>query len=291
MEPVITVDHLTKRYKKSSVAAVDDISFDVAPGELFAFLGPNGAGKTTTISILTTILAKSSGTVTIAGHDLDHDATAVRESIGIIFQNPSLDQHLSGEENIRLHVAIYGIHGYKPFYRMMPADYRARIERLAAVVGLDEVLFKPVKTYSGLDPVSRHGLWAYLREVRNEDHTTIFLTTHYLEEAEEADRVCVIDHGRIAMIGTPDDMKRELLDRAILLDAADRPSLIAELRSLGLDPELDHNGLVRVAYDGETAHPIIARIRTPLSVLRVHDPSLEEAYVELLRRPDEEAVA
>ena len=161
----------------------------------------------------------------------------MRRSIGIIFQNPSLDLHLSGEENIRLHVALYGIYGYRPFYRLMPAEYRTRIERLAGVVGLEDVLFRPLKTYSGgmkrklevirslmhrppilfldeptsgLDPVSRHDLWAYLRDVRKEDATTIFLTTHYLEEAEEADRVCVVDHGQIAMMGTPDEMKRRL---------------------------------------------------------------------------------
>ncbi|MGZ8437806.1 MAG: ATP-binding cassette domain-containing protein [Candidatus Limnocylindrales bacterium] len=229
MEPMIRVEHLVKRYKTSQVAAVDDISFDVQPGELFAFLGPNGAGKTTTISILTTILSKTSGRVTIAGHDLDRDATAVRRNIGIIFQNPSIDQHLSGEENIRLHVAIYGIYGYRPLYRSMPAEYRARVERLAEIIGLGDDLKRPLKTFSGgmkrkleiirslmhrpgvlfldeptsgLDPLSRRGLWDYLRQVRNEDGTTIFLTTHYLEEAEEADRVCVIDRGRIAIIGT-----------------------------------------------------------------------------------------
>jgi ABC-2 type transport system ATP-binding protein len=316
--PIITVDHLTKRYKKSMAPAVDDISFDVKPGELFAFLGPNGAGKTTTISILTTTLAKTSGTVTIDGHDLDRDPTAVRQRIGIIFQNPSLDLHLSGEENIRLHVALYGIYPYSPLYRLMRREYRERIERLAAVVGLEEVLHKPLKTYSGgmkrkleiirslmhrpgilfldeptsgLDPVSRHGLWTYLREVRNEDATTIFLTTHYLEEAEEADRVCVIDHGRIAMIGTPVELKGRLLERAILLDADDRDGLQRELRGLGLEPVLDPNGLIRVAYQTPTAQPILAQLRTPLSVLRVHDPSLEEAYVELLRRSDEEAAA
>ena len=318
MDAIIQVEHLTKRYRTSTAPAVDDISFEVHPGELFAFLGPNGAGKTTTISILTTTLAKTDGTVTIAGHDIDREATAVRRNIGIIFQNPSLDLHLSGEENIRLHVALYGIYGYRPFYRLMPAEYRARIERLAALVGLEGMLFRPLKTYSGgmkrkleiirslmhrppilfldeptsgLDPVSRHDVWAYLREVRHEDATTIFLTTHYLEEAEEANRVCVVDHGRIAMIGTPDEMKSRLLDRAILLDATDRPSLLAELRGLGLDPKIDENGLVRVTYEGATAQPIISQIRTPLSVLRVHDPSLEEAYVELLRCPDEEAIA
>ena len=140
MDPIITVDHLTKRYRKSETTAVDDISFDVHAGELFAFLGPNGAGKTTTISILTTTLAKTSGTVTIAGHDLDRDARAVRASIGIIFQNPTVDLHLSAEENIRLHVALYGIHGYRPFYRLMPAAYRRRAlpGALGAMVDVDD---------------------------------------------------------------------------------------------------------------------------------------------------------
>jgi ABC-2 type transport system ATP-binding protein len=314
--PIIQVEHLVKRYRKAPAAAVDDISFEVGAGELFAFLGPNGAGKTTTISILTTTLAKTSGTIRIDGHDLDRDATAVRRSIGIIFQNPSVDLHLSGEENIRLHVALYGIHAYRPFYRAMPASYRARIEELAEVVGLGAEVFRPIKTYSGgmkrkleiirslmhrpgvlfldeptsgLDPVSRHSLWQYLHRVRAVDGTTIFLTTHYLEEAEEADRVCVIDRGRIATIGTPDELKSELLERSIVLDAADRPALLAELRGLGVAAELDELGLVRVVYEGPTAQHLIARLVTPLTVLRVHDPSLEDAYVELLRSTDEAA--
>ncbi len=316
MPPIIRVEHLSKRYRKSAVPAVDDISFDVQPGELFAFLGPNGAGKTTTISILTTTLAKTSGRVTIAGHDLDREATAVRRNIGIIFQNSAVDLHLSAEENIRLHVALYGIYGYRPAYRMMPRQYRQRIEELAHVVGLDDSMFKPLRTYSGgmkrkleivrglmhrpqilfldeptsgLDPMSRHGVWQYLRRVRNEDGTTVFLTTHYLEEAEEADRVCVIDHGRIAVLGTPDELKRRLLERSVVLDAVDRPALVRELRALDLSPEVDGAGPMRVRYQDTTAQSIIARIRTPLTVLRVHDPSLEEAYIELLRKPEEVA--
>ncbi len=125
--------------------------------------------------------------------------------------------------------------------------------------------------------------------MRNEDGTTVFLTTHYLEEAEEADRVCVVDHGRIAMIGSPDHMKRELLERSIVLDAVDRDGLLAELNALGLAPAIDPTGLVRVAYDGDTAQALIGRIRTPLSVLRVHEPSLEEAYVELVASSKEAA--
>jgi ABC-2 type transport system ATP-binding protein len=316
MDPMIQVEHLVKQYKKAAKPAVDDISFDVGAGELFAFLGPNGAGKTTTISILTTTLAKTGGTVRIDGHDLDRDATAVRRRIGIIFQNPSVDLHLSGEENIRLHVALYGLFAYRPFYRTMPAAYRTRIEELSAVVGLGDEVFKPMKTYSGgmkrkleiirslmhrpgvlfldeptsgLDPVSRHALWVYLRGVRAADGTTIFLTTHYLEEAEEADRVCVIDHGRIATIGTPDQLKADLLERSVVLDAADRPALLAELRGLGATPSIDESGLVRVPYVGTTAQTLVARVTTPLTVLRVHDPSLEEAYVALLRASEEPA--
>jgi ABC-2 type transport system ATP-binding protein len=316
MESIVTVEHLVKRYRKSARAAVDDISFEVQPGELFAFLGPNGAGKTTTISILTTTLAKTSGAVTIGGHDLDREATAVRREIGIIFQNPSVDLHLSAEENIRLHVAIYGLYGYRPFYRLMPAEYRQRIEQLAAVVDLADDLFKPLRTYSGgmkrkleiirslmhrpavlfldeptsgLDPISRRSLWDYLAEVRRTDATTVFLTTHYLEEADDADRVCVIDHGRISMIGTPVEMKGRLLERTIELDALDRPALAENLRALGLVPSQLPDGALRVAFEGPTAQDLISRIETPLSVLRVREPSLEEAYVELLRTSEEDA--
>ena len=311
MEPIIKVEHLTKRYKNAAVAAVDDVSFAVEPGELFAFLGPNGAGKTTTISILTTTLSKTSGHAEIAGHDLDTDATGIRRNIGIIFQNPSVDQHLSAEENIRLHVGLYGIYSYRPLYRLMSSEYRQRIERLASVVGLEGQLGTPLKNYSGgmkrkleivrslmhkprvlfldeptagLDPVSRASLWEYLREVRQEEGTTVFLTTHYLDEAEDSDRVCVIDNGRISRLETPAELKRQLLERVVLLDAFDREGLIAELRRLGAQVGLDEDsGLVRVPFEGMTPQSLIARIETPLSVLRVSDPTLEEAYVALLR--------
>jgi ABC-2 type transport system ATP-binding protein len=318
MDRMIQVRNLTKRYRKADTPAVDDISFDVGAGELFAFLGPNGAGKTTTISILTTTLAKTSGTVTIAGLDLDREAKAVRGTIGIIFQKASVDEHLSGEENIRLHVALYGLYGYRPLYRLMPDDYRQRVEHLAGVVGLEADIGKPLRTFSGgmkrkleivrslmhrprvlfldeptsgLDPVSRRGLWEYLRRVRSEDGTTVFLTTHYLDEAEDADRVCVIDHGRIAVIGTVDDMKRQLLSRFVLVDAVDRDALRRELSASGLASADDPSGLLRVAYDGVTAQELIARIDTPLTSLKIHEPSLEEAYVALLRQSDEEAAA
>jgi len=119
---VIEVNNLFKQYKKAKTPSVKDVSFAVKEGEFFAFLGPNGAGKTTTISILTTTLAKTSGTVKIAGYDIDRQDRQVRDNIGIIFQRPSLDETLTAEENIRIHACLYGMYGYRPTFRAMPAD-------------------------------------------------------------------------------------------------------------------------------------------------------------------------
>jgi ABC-2 type transport system ATP-binding protein len=149
MEAAIAVQNLVKRYRRGRKPAVDGLSFTVLPGELFALLGPNGSGKTTTVSILTTMLTKTSGTVRIAGCDLDTQAPLIRRRIGVIFQGPSLDLRLTAEENIRLHAAVYGCYGYRPCYRLMPAAYRNRVGELAAIMGLGADLFKPVQTFSG----------------------------------------------------------------------------------------------------------------------------------------------
>src|SRR5262245_54310970 len=130
MAPIIEVLNLVKRYKRSDTNAVDDISFSIEPGALFSLLGPNGAAKTTAISILTTTLAPTSGTVCIAGYDLQTQAAAVRREIGIIFQNPSLDLNLTAEENVRLHAILYGLYSFRPSFRMMPQAYRRQVERL-----------------------------------------------------------------------------------------------------------------------------------------------------------------
>jgi len=313
----IVVTDLVKRYKSAELNAVDGISFSVRAGELFALLGPNGAGKTTTISILTTTLAATSGTAVIGGSDLASDPNGVRRAVGIIFQKPSLDLNLTAEENVRLHAILYGLFPYRPFFSLMPIAYRDRVRELAGILGIEGEMFKPVKTFSGgmkrkleivrslmhrpavlfldeptsgLDPISRRGLWDYLREVRNQDGTTVFLTTHYLDEAEEADRVCVIDHGKVAVDATPDELKHRLLERSLVVDAGDRAALRAELVALGLAPVDEAGGGLRVEYRTPTAQDVIARIRTPLTVLRIREPSLEEAYIELLRDP-EEAVA
>ena len=311
--PIIQVQSLVKRYHNSKANAVDTISFEVSQGEFFAFLGPNGAGKTTTISILTTTLAKTSGTVTIAGYDLDRQARDVRQSIGIIFQSPSLDMNLTAEENIRFHASLYGIYDYRPTFRMMPKSYREKVVELAQVLGISNEIFKPVKTFSGgmkrkleiirslmhdpkilfldeptqgLDAVGRAALWEYLQRVHREKKTTIFLTTHYIEEAEAADRVCVVNHGKILFSGSPDAMKSLMVDKYLLLDAEDRVALREELSAYGA--EVMEDGRFRVRFSGNTPQDILSHVKTPLSYMRLHEPTLEEAYVDLVSNGKEE---
>src|ERR1700736_1759691 len=217
------VENLVNRYRKGKTNAVDGISFTIRKGEFFAFLGPNGAGKTTTISILTTTLIPTSGQVRIAGYDVVTQASAVRARVGIIFQNPSLDMNLTGEENVRFHAVLYGVHPYRPQFRLMPAAYREHVHELAALLNIEADVFRPIKMLSGgtrrkleiirslmhrpavlfldeptrgLDANGRRNLWEYLRGVQAAG-TTVFLTTHYLEEAEGADSVCIINKGRI----------------------------------------------------------------------------------------------
>jgi ABC-2 type transport system ATP-binding protein len=308
-QPMIQVVDLVKRYRKATRNAVDGISFEVGAGEFFALLGPNGAGKTTTISILTTTLLPSGGKATIAGHDLVTEASAVRRLVGIIFQRPSLDQNLTGEENIRLHAILYGIHPYAPAYRLMDAGYRRRVGELGELLGIGKEVFDPVRTYSGgmrrkleivrslmhdpkvlfldeptagLDPPSRRTLWTYLESVRREQQTTIFLTTHYIEEAEEADKVCFIAGGHVVASGTPAELKSALVDEYIVVDADNRAALDAELTRRGLAHS--GGGPFKLPMEARQTHGVLRSIETPLSLIRTHAPTLEDAYLEIVER-------
>lgn len=312
MSNIIEVSHLTKRYAKANQNAVDDISFSLAEGSFFALLGPNGAGKTTTISILSTTLAKTSGTVTIAGYNLDTHPSAVRQNIGLIFQNPSLDANLTAEENVRFHAVLYGLYAFRPIYGMMPKAYKDSVTELADLLGLKNDLFKPIKSYSGgmkrkleiirsimhhpkvlildepssgLDPVSRKNLWDYLQEVRQKEKMTVFLTTHYLEEAEDVDHVCIINHGKIVSLGTPEQIKRHLVDEYIIADAKDGKVLERELIKHRF--AYTGTGPYKIALGKKRAQEVIQTIKTPLSVLRIHSPTLEEAYVEIIENNHE----
>ena len=305
----IVVADLVKRYKGSDLNAVDGITFSVKAGELFALLGPNGAGKTTTISILTTTLAPTSGVALIGGHDLATDPSGVRRAVGIIFQKPSLDLNLTAEENVRLHAILYGLFPYRPFFPLMPLAYRHRVRELSAILGIEREMFKPVKTFSGgmkrkleivrslmhrprvlfldeptsgLDAASRRALWDYLREVRRDTHATLFLTTHYLDEAEDADRICILDKGKIVAEGTPAGVKQDLTHEYLVVDAADRDALRRELVARGITHR--EAPLFEIPLEDRGAHAILRSIETPLTTVRTVAPSLEDAYIKVLAR-------
>lgn len=309
MKNIIEVKDLIKKYKKAEDPAVKGITFNVKKGEFFAFLGPNGAGKTTTISILTTLLSKTSGDVKQAGYDLEKDPLKIRNSIGVIFQNPSLDENLTAEENVRFHAILYGLYQFRPSYSMMDKRYKDRIMHLAEVLGIQDEILKPVKTFSGgmkrkleiirslmhnpkilyldeptsgLDPASRKSLWQYLSEVRDSEKTTIFLTTHYLEEAEDADRVAIISKGKIVSLGTPKKIKEDLIDEYLLIDAKNRDELKQELKRLKINFEEDKH--IRIDTNGLSFQEVITKISTPLTLLKTHSPTLEEAYLAIINK-------
>ena len=308
--PIITVDKLVKHYKKAEQNAVDEISFEVPSGTLFALLGPNGAGKTTTISILTTTLSSTSGTIQIAGYDLATQAHLVRRQIGIIFQRPSLDLNLTAEENIRLHATLYGLYPYRPAFRWMPRAYRTQVQEMAELLEIEKDLFKPVKTFSGgmkrkleivrsllhrpailfldepttgLDPASRRSLWDHLRQVRTESGTTVFLTTHYLEEAEGADQVCIMNNGRIVSSGTPQQIKADLAPSTLTINAEDHDQLRTELQQLGQSFKEEESGF-SLDIENEQVHQLLRRIQTPLNQVQTHALSLEDAYLHIIKQ-------
>jgi ABC-2 type transport system ATP-binding protein len=306
---MVEVRDLVKRYRKATANAVDGISFDVLPGQLFCLLGPNGAGKTTAISILTTTLAPTSGTVRIGGYDLATQATLVRQQVGIVFQQPSLDMNLSAEENVRFHAVLYGLYPWRPVYRLMPAEYRLRVRELAELLGLDGEMGKPVRTFSGgmrrkleivrtllhrpqvlfldepttgLDPESRRSLWSYLGEVRANAGTTIFLTTHYLDETEHADSICVLNHGRVVATGSAAAVKARLVRPQLVIDAApdDRPQLRRDLEKLGI--EVSGRPPYRIKLERMRAQTVLRGLTVDLIELQITGGTMEDAYLALV---------
>lgn len=223
---IIEVKSLTKNFK--TARAVDDVSFDVSQGEIFGFLGPNGAGKTTTINILCTLLAPSGGEVTINGFDTEKYPNQVRSSIGIIFQDPSLDERLTAYENLNFHGMIYHMPG-KPRHKRITEvmnlvglyekkDYivrtfsrgmKRRLEIARGLMHKPKILFLDEPTI-GLDPQTRQHIWNYILELSRDENITIFLTTHYIEEAEICGRVGIMDYGRLIALDTPGKLKNDV---------------------------------------------------------------------------------
>jgi ABC-2 type transport system ATP-binding protein len=229
--PAIECDSLVVRY--GDLVAVDGASFRVQQGELFGFLGPNGAGKTTTIAVLCTLRRATDGTVRVAGYDVHRRPRDVRGCIGVLFQDPSLDDRLTGRENLELHAVVY---------RVPRSERRKRVAEAIDLTGLGAAIDRQTRTYSGgmkrrlelarvlvhrpavlfldeptagLDPQTRRQIWGRLAEMRKQYGLTLFLTTHYMEEAEQADRVAILDHGRIVAAGTPAELKASVPEEAV----------------------------------------------------------------------------
>lgn len=225
-EEIISVANLTKKFK--DFIAVDDISFSVTAGEIFAFLGPNGAGKSTTIKILTTLNDPTSGEITLNGFSTRKDKAGVRKSFGIVFQDPSLDDDLTAIENMQLHAALYNVPNSiknkrieellnfvelwdrrNDFVKTFSGGMKRRLEIARGLLHHPKILFLDEPTI-GLDPQTRNHMWQYIQNINKKENMTVFFTTHYMEEAERvADRIAVIDHGKIIAEGTADSLKKQ----------------------------------------------------------------------------------
>ncbi len=299
---IIKVENLVKRFGK--LVAVDDISFSVAPGEIFGFLGPNGAGKTTTINILCTLSKPTSGRAIIDGFDVVRQQRKVRQSIGLVFQDPSLDEQLTGLQNLRFHALVYN----------MPASVRGqRIEQVLRMVELWDKRNSVVRTYSGgmkrrlelargllhhpkvlfldeptlgLDPQTRNRLWEYILELRQQEGTTIFLTTHYMDEAANADRIAIIDYGKIVVLDTPEQLKKMVAGDVVLVKTDNDDRAAEEIRRRYLtEVKRDSDGLTFKIANGEEFLPDFIRgFGTRILSVSLRRPTLDDVFLKLTGR-------
>jgi multidrug/hemolysin transport system ATP-binding protein len=295
MEKILEVNHLKKYYGK--VKAVDDISFYVEQGKLFAFLGPNGAGKSTTIDVLCTLLKPDSGEVIIDHHFLGTDDAKIRSSIGVVFQDGFLDILLSVEENIKIRGGFYGLKGKKleeAFQRVVKAtgveDFlkrpygklsggqRRRADIARALINTPKILFLDEPT-TGLDPQTRKRVWETIKKTQKETGMTVFLTTHYMEEASEADYVIVIDNGKIAARGTPLDLKRQYASDSLKLIFRDLESLKEQLSLLGLEYVVYPQEIVLRLVNTIDALPILQACQPYITGFEVLSGSMDDAFI------------
>jgi ABC-2 type transport system ATP-binding protein len=294
--PAIEVLHLTKRF--GELEAVRNVSFAVPPGEVFAQLGPNGAGKSTTIKMLCTLARPTSGTAHISGWDVVAQPKAVRRRIGLVFQEQTLDQQLTAEENLRFHAVLY---------RMPAAQVGPRIDRVLSLVNLSERRKDLVSTYSGgmarrleiargmlhtpsvlfldeptigLDPQTRALMWHDVMRLRDEEGVTVLLTTHYMEEAEYADRIAIIDQGRIVALDTPPALKATVGADTVELHTADDAAAAGSLAAAGLEFLRGDESIVVSVADGEAQVPrLIEIVGVPVRSVHVHRPTLDDVFL------------
>ena len=306
--PVIQVDGLVRRF--GDFTAVDEVSFDVREGEVFGFLGPNGAGKTTTINMLCTLLRPDAGSATVSGYDIRSEQDLVRCSIGLIFQDTTLDERLTGMQNLRFHSMLYDV----------PGDvFEARSRELLEMVELTEKAGEGVRNYSGgmkrrleivrgllhhpkvlfldeptlgLDPQTRRYIWEYLLRLRDGEGLTLFLTTHYMDEAENCDRIAIIDHGKIIALDTPDGLKALVGGDVVTVYTSEREEAAAVLRTdHGLEARTGHDGRLIIEVDaGDRFIPRMlasfSSAPSPVEVdsVNLNRPTLEDVFIKLTGR-------
>jgi len=279
------------------------VSFEVETGEIFGFLGPNGAGKTTTISMLCTLLKPTGGRATVNGFDIGTDRHLVRESIGLVFQDPSLDDRLTARENLEFHAVLYHV----------PRDIReSRIEEVLDMVSLDDRAEDRIETYSGgmkrrleiargllhypkvlfldeptigLDPQTRNYIWDYIEGLKKREAITIFLTTHYMEEAEHCDRIAVIDNGNIIALDSPETLKDNVGGDVIKLKTEDDDASKEELTKRYPDLEMINDPECKLCFKidkGEEFIPDLIRdFGTKIVSVSLHRPTLDDVFLQL----------
>jgi ABC-2 type transport system ATP-binding protein len=301
VRPAVEVSTLSKRY--GDVKAVNEISFTVAHGEVFAFLGPNGAGKTTTIKMLCTLARPTGGTARVDGFDVQRQPKAVRRHIGLVFQEQTLDDQLTAEENLRFHAVLYHV----PHERV-----GERIDRVLRLVALENRRGDLVSTFSGgmarrleiargmlhtpavlfldeptigLDPQTRALVWEDVLRLRREEGVTIFLTTHYMDEAEYADRIAIIDRGSIVALDTPEELKRLVGADTVELTTADDAQAATHLSAAGFRVNRGEGVLIVFTADGEAqVARLIETAGVPVSNVHVHRPTLDDVFLHFTGR-------
>ncbi len=293
----VVVRALRKQY--GEVEAVKGIDLDVETGEVFGFLGPNGAGKSTTIKILCTLARPTSGTATVAGHDVVTERDEVRRHIGLVFQDTTLDDYLTAEMNLRFHAELYGI----PRTQVGP-----RLEQVMNMVGLWDRRSHRVATFSGgmkrrleiarglmhsprvlfldeptvgLDPQTRVSIWRYIQELKTREKITIFLTTHYMDEAEYCDRIAIIDGGKIVAQDTPAHLKAQVGKDRVSITTADDAAAMAKLRdAFSVEPALREGHVMFAVENGEEFVPrLFAELGVPIRSVSIAKPSLDDVFL------------
>jgi len=294
---MIEVNELRKTF--GDVEAVRGVSFSVEPGEVFGFLGPNGAGKTTTINMLCTLAKPTSGLATVAGHDVVTARDDVRRHIGLVFQDPTLDGYLTAEQNLRLHAELYGVEKALVGDRMrqvlemvglyerkdtvvgtFSGGMRRRLEIARGLMHSPRVLFLDEPTI-GLDPQTRSSIWSYIHELKEREEITIFMTTHYMDEAEFCDRIAIMDRGEIVALDTPAALKAQVGADRVRIETTDNPGAIDALNAtFGLDAAMSEGAVTFYVEEGAQFIPrLFTELDVAITSVSVSRPSLDDVFM------------